>query len=32
MVIWLEATDGMQIPLKRVNMGRYGDYRNKGIY
>lgn len=32
MVIWLEDTDVMQIPLKTVNMGRYGDYRNRGIY
>ena len=29
---WLEATDGMQIPLKRISTGRYGDYRNKGMY
>ena len=29
---WLEATDGMQIPLKRVRQGRYGDYRNPGMY
>jgi arylsulfatase A-like enzyme len=29
---WLESSDGMQIPLKRVRQGRYGDYRNAGMY
>ncbi len=29
---WLENTDGMQIPLKRITRGRYGDYRNTGVY
>ena len=28
---WLENTDGMQIPLKRITRGRYGDYRNTGV-
>ncbi len=27
---WLETTDGMQIPLKRVTEDRFGDYRNIG--
>ena len=29
---WLESTDGMQIPLKRVTEDRFGDYRNLGVY
>jgi len=29
---WLEDTDGMQIPLKRITRGRYGDYRNTGVH
>jgi hypothetical protein len=29
---WLESTGGMLIPLKRISMGRYGDYRNTRVY
>jgi arylsulfatase A-like enzyme len=30
---WLEATDGMQIPLKRASSPRFsGDYRNIGLW
>jgi len=29
---WLESTDGMQIPLKRVTEDRFGDYRNIRVY
>lgn len=28
---WLEATGGMQIPLKRTMHSRYGDHRNLGL-
>lgn len=29
---WLEGTQGMQIPLKRVTEERFGDYRNVGVF
>ncbi len=29
---WLDATGGMQIPLKRTVKHRYGDHRNVGVY
>ena len=29
---WLEATGGMQIPLKRINYPHSGDHRNQGLY
>ncbi len=29
---WLEATGGMQIPLKRTIKYRYGDHRNQKVY
>lgn len=29
---WLEATDGMRIPLKRTVKKRFGDHRNQGLY
>jgi N-acetylglucosamine-6-sulfatase len=29
---WLESTNGMQIPLKRVTEDRFGDYRNVHVY
>lgn len=28
---WLEETDGMKIPLKRVARPRFGDHRNPGV-
>ena len=28
----MENTDEMQIPLKRITRGRYGDYWNTGVY
>jgi arylsulfatase A-like enzyme len=31
MFTWLEDTDGMQIPLKRI-IGKKRDYKNKGFY
>ncbi|MBX2916059.1 MAG: sulfatase [Cyclobacteriaceae bacterium] len=29
---WLEATEGMQIPLKRTVKKRFGDHRNQSLY
>lgn len=29
---WLEATDGMKIPLKRIDYPHSGDHRNRGLY
>ncbi len=29
---WLEATGGMQIPLKRTPHPRFGDHRNQGVF
>ena len=29
---WLEETNGMQIPLKRTNRPRWGDFKHKGEY